>query len=139
MTRSQACEEYCRALAAGLPPKTLASTTPPTKLILIGCGQPDCVADYRKRTLSALGSDETYPIYCDPNRKLYEKFGMAYNTKRAYEKSEYITMGITSMVVSSLKNGIMSGSKGLKGGECRWLALIVFPEQGCMRVSAVPC
>lgn len=114
--RAQACEEYCRALASSLPPKTLASTTPPTKLLLIGCGQPDCVADYRKRTLSALPDGETYPIYCDPDRKLYEKLGMAYNLKRADEKPEYIKVGFTSMVLGSLKNGLMSGSKGLKGG-----------------------
>lgn len=116
----QACEEYCRALAASLPPKTLASTTPPTKLLLIGCGQPDCVPDYRKRTLSALPDGETFPIYCDPDRKLFQKLGMAYNLQRT-EKPEYITTGFFSLVVSSMKNGIMSGSKGLKGGE--WTTL----------------
>lgn len=113
----QHCEEYCRALASALPPKTLATTTPPTKLLLIGCGQPDCIADYRKRTQSALKEGESYPIYCDPDRKLYEKLGMAYNLKRAEQKPEYITVSLTSAVVSSFKNVLTSGSKGLKGGK----------------------
>jgi len=41
---------------------------------------------------------------------------MAYNLKMA-EKPEYITISMTNAILSSLKNVVMSGSKGFKGGE----------------------
>lgn len=104
-----------RALGQSLPPKTLASTSPPTKLSIIGCGERDCVADYRKRTMSALG-DEAFPIYCDPGRKLYEKLSMVSNLKSAGQKPEYMTTGLVANVLSSAKNILMSGSTAFKGG-----------------------
>lgn len=85
-------------------------------MLLIGCGQPNCVADYRKRTLSGIKDDETYPIYCDPDRKLYEKLGMAYNLKRGDQKPEYITISLPTALLSSMKNVFTSGAKGFKGG-----------------------
>lgn len=104
----------------------------------MGCGQPDCVADYRKRTLSAIKDGETYPIYCDPDRKLYEKLGMAYNLKRGPEKPEYITISLTNAVLSSMKNVVTSGAKGFKGGECgsrmwprTWTAYATSPSRNC--------
>lgn len=54
------CEEYVRTLGKDLPPSVLASAG--VTLTLIGCGDPKCISDYKRRT------DCPYEIYADPTR-----------------------------------------------------------------------
>jgi len=65
--------------------------------------------------MSALKDGETFPMYCDPSRKLYETLDMVYNLKRS-EKPEYMTTGLVMNVLSSMKNMVMAGGKVVKGG-----------------------
>ncbi|KAK5170461.1 uncharacterized protein LTR77_005049 [Saxophila tyrrhenica] len=107
------CEEYVRYLAKHLPPEKLASASPPITLTIIGCGDPQCIPDYRTRTMSSLS--KPYPIYTDRDRAIYTKLGMIQQLG-GETKPEYLTTSVTSSVVSSLKNIITSGPKGFKGG-----------------------
>src|ERR1700761_2022402 len=104
-------------MVQNLPPSKLATTTPPTTLTVVGCGEPMCIADYRTRTMSSLGSD-AYPIYTDRERTLYTKLGMVTNLKPSPEgKPEYMPGSPLLDALASMKNIVTSGSKGLKGGK----------------------
>ena len=65
--------------------------------------------------MSAL--DKPYALYSDRSRQLYETLGMVCNLQMAETKPGYITGGMTGNVISSFKNIVMSGSKGLQGGK----------------------
>ncbi|KAF2725833.1 hypothetical protein K431DRAFT_280559 [Polychaeton citri CBS 116435] len=105
------CEEYIRALAAQLSPSTLGKETSlPSSIVIIGCGSPKLIADYASRT------DCPYPIYADPDRKLYKVLGMGQNLAQGEKKPEYIERSTPAIVVSSILNGIKSGTGALQGG-----------------------
>jgi hypothetical protein len=113
----QHCEEFVRFLTKHLPPSVLASTTPPTTLTIIGCGEPVCIPDYRTRTMSALGAN-AWPIYTDRDRSIYSALGMVVNLKQSEQgKPEYIDGSLAGNVVSSMKNIFTSGKKGFQGGK----------------------
>ncbi|KAH9826029.1 AhpC/TSA antioxidant enzyme [Teratosphaeria destructans] len=103
------CEDYVRALATQLPPSRLSTTTPPTTLKIIGCGQPTVVADYKRRT------NCPFEIYCDPTRALYKKLGMMCSLELG-PKPGYAEGGALGRTWASMCTLLGSGIKGLKGG-----------------------
>ena len=113
----QNCEQYVQALAKDLPPQTLHSTTPPTTMTIIGCGQPAPIPSYRDRTLhSFLNVDNSYPIYCDPHRTIYKKLNMTENLQQGDTKPEYIKRGSIENALGSIKNAVAGGGQAVKGG-----------------------
>lgn len=111
---TKSCEEYVRALSASLPPSLLSTTTPPTTLTLIGCGQPSLIPAYRTRTMASLSTP--YRIYCDPTLNLYKALSMVENLDQS-GSPEYITKGSGSIVWSSVVNMFGSGTGAWKGGK----------------------
>ncbi|KAF2483805.1 hypothetical protein BDY17DRAFT_115664 [Neohortaea acidophila] len=113
------CEDYIRTLSKELPPSVLHTSSPPTHLTIIGCGEISPIPNYRTRTMSdILGTDTHFTIYCDPSRKLYAKLGMLSNMSTAPDgkKPGYLTKSKLENVTSSLKNAVMSGADAIKGG-----------------------
>ncbi|KAF2155557.1 hypothetical protein K461DRAFT_265105 [Myriangium duriaei CBS 260.36] len=104
------CESYIRALTKDLPPATLASLSPPTKLVLIGCGDPSLIASYKKRTACP------YDLYADPTRATYDALGFA-NTLANTGKPDYADKSFASTVWSSFTTNLMAGSKIFSGGK----------------------
>jgi hypothetical protein len=65
---------------------------------------------------SILGADQSFPIYCDPSRKLYTKLGMMSNLGTGEKAPGYVKKGALQNVVDSVKTGIASGTSALQGG-----------------------
>ncbi|KAI7218905.1 hypothetical protein KC333_g3282 [Hortaea werneckii] len=102
------CEDYIRGLSTHLPPSRLASVN--TRLSIIGCGEPAVVPDYKKRT------NCPFPIYCDPQRTLYERLDMVRSLDLGEKKPEYVQSGLIGGTLSSMGNMIKSGGLIFKGG-----------------------
>ncbi|KAK4634511.1 Peroxiredoxin-like 2C [Fulvia fulva] len=102
------CEEYVRALGKDLPPSTLSSAR--VTLTLIGCGDPKCIPDYKKRTNCPC------EIYADPSRQIYQKLGMVSNLRKSAQKPQYLTKGFGSIIFSSFVNALKSPSDALGAG-----------------------
>lgn len=63
-----------------------------------------------------LGADTHFPIYCDPDRKLYTALGMMSNLDTGEKKPEYVKKGMLSSVAGAVKNMALSGKDALEGG-----------------------
>ena len=103
------CQDYIRNLVARVSPKSLASAARPTRIVIIGCGQPELIADYALRT------DCPFPIYADPSRRLYDDFGMKCSLNKGGRRPDYQSTTFTTMAIKSFVQSLVSGSP-LKGG-----------------------
>ncbi|PNS14553.1 hypothetical protein CAC42_2610 [Sphaceloma murrayae] len=117
------CEEYVRALMKDVPPATLSAATPPTKLVLIGCGDSTLISDYKKRTGCA------YDMYADSSRATYDSLGFAVTlANNGRKQPEYSDRSFGSVVVSSFMANLTAGVTKLfsggktnqNGGELVW-------------------
>ncbi|TKX22171.1 hypothetical protein C1H76_5604 [Elsinoe australis] len=117
------CEEYVRALMKDLPPKTLSGLEPSTKLIVIGCGDPSLINDYKKRT------NCEFDVYADPTRATYGALGFTVTLANGGKNPEYSDRSFLSVVASSFISNltagptkIFSGGKTAQnGGELVWV------------------
>lgn len=82
-----------------------------TDLTIIGCGQTSNIADYKQRT------DCAFPIYTDPDKRLYAALGMVSKLDFGEKKPEYISSGLVGGTLSSMWNMVKSGTKGFSGGD----------------------
>ena len=60
-----------------------------------------------------------FPIYADPTRQLYRKLGMTSTLALGPKTPEYMHRSLTSVIVSSIVQGLKSGRKMLSGGNSR--------------------
>lgn len=104
----QFCEDYVAALARDLPPAQLAAAN--TTLTIIGCGEHTHIADYKKRTGSP------FEIYCDPQRRLYDKLGMVVKLGGS-TKPGYLSGSMFSIIARSARVGMSYGWKGRNAGK----------------------
>ncbi|KAK3068843.1 hypothetical protein LTR53_013277 [Teratosphaeriaceae sp. CCFEE 6253] len=79
-----ACQAYLAALAQGITKEDYFAIPIPTSIIVIGCGQPDLIAQYKKFTASP------FPIFADPSRQLFKKLGMALTLNIGRSRPEYM-------------------------------------------------
>ncbi|MCJ1306710.1 hypothetical protein MMC25_000353 [Agyrium rufum] len=113
------CQIYLRNLCASITPSYLASLPTPTKLVIIGCGEPKFIPFYAKET------NCPFPMYCDPTAKLYRILGMTRtlglgNHRPKYQTDPFITVVVKSFLqgVSYLGRGALSaGDYSQVGGE----------------------
>ena len=109
----QQCQEYLRVLSLALPPSDLSSLSsirPPTSLLVIGCGAPDMIAAY------AATSQCPYPIYADPDRKLYSIFRMT-RTLSLGANPAYMQAGLLKLTWRSLVQELRAGRNMFRGGD----------------------
>ncbi|KAL6715429.1 hypothetical protein ACLMJK_006390 [Lecanora helva] len=107
------CQDYLRTLASEIPSSDLASLSPPTSIVVIGCGQPELIPMYYRQT------DCPFPIYADPTRKLYDMLGMTKTLSLGPSAPDYMRRSVFSMAVSSFLQEMRSGRKMLSGGDYR--------------------
>lgn len=55
-------------------------------------------------------------MYCDPQRKIYEKLNMVSNIGMGNKAPEYIKSSLLSQVVGSITNGLSTGARMFSGG-----------------------
>lgn len=112
MLTLQFCEQYVSALSAALPPAHLSDLSPPTKLVVIGCGAPSLISDYAARTNCA------FDIFADPDRTTYDALGFAVTlTVSNGQAPEYASAGFLSTVWSSFVTNLSAGTRMLQGGK----------------------
>lgn len=97
-----------RALAKDLSPDTLSKAG--VSLIIIGCGEPSCIAAYKERTSCP------FPIFCDPSRAIYEKLGMVCNFGGG-PRPTYIASSTIAIIWRSTMNMLFAGRQGRQGGD----------------------
>ncbi|CAD6593127.1 MAG: hypothetical protein ASARMPRED_007077 [Alectoria sarmentosa] len=106
------CQEYLRTFASSITPDSLSALSPPTEIVVIGCGQPHLIPMYIQETGCP------FPIYADPTRKLYHLLGMT-STLSLGKTPEYMQRSMLSMAVKSFFQELKSGRNMLSGGDFR--------------------
>ena len=117
------CYGYVRNLSADLMPGKLEAMQTPTRLVVIGCGDPILIPQYIKET------DCPFEIYADTSRKLYTKLGFCVNGEANPEPPSYVKKYSPSLMLNLLISGrmaakTMKASGGLinqNGGEMIWI------------------
>lgn len=93
-------------MSQAIPPAVLAAAPVPTRIVVVGCGDPELIDMYAEAAACA------YPVYADPSRRLYDELGMvstlALGSQPAYMKH-------TSLWASSLRS-IAQGLRQLPRG-----------------------
>lgn len=115
----QQCQEYLQIVCENVKPDTLLDLPVSTFVVVIGCGDPGLIDQYREITQCP------FPMYVDPNRALYQELGMT-QTWNTGPKPAYQRMSFMSSVVKGLTQGLKlipsgmatkSGHKSQVGGE----------------------
>ncbi|CAF1072241.1 unnamed protein product [Adineta steineri] len=107
------CKEYVTGLSKenGITPNELSNSN--KRLIIIGCGQPNLIEQYKKDTKCP------FTIYCDPTQKLYDSFGMIRTLSLGEKKPDYIKSSFLSNVAKSAVSQISAGTCMFQGGDIR--------------------
>ncbi|KAL9026883.1 MAG: hypothetical protein Q9196_004518 [Gyalolechia fulgens] len=104
------CQEYLRSLSTSITPEALKFLPTPTKILVIGCGQPDLIPTYQR------GTECPYPIYADPSKNLYAQLGMIRTLSLGPKSPEYMQYSLPSAVVRAIYQTIKAGRGAFKGG-----------------------
>ncbi|KAL8942924.1 MAG: hypothetical protein Q9216_001399 [Gyalolechia sp. 2 TL-2023] len=105
------CQEYLRSLSTSITPDALEALPTPTKILIIGCGQPDLIPMYARET------ECPYPIYADPSKKLYAQLGMIRTLNLGPKSPEYMQYSLPSAVVRAIYQSLKAGRGVFKGGD----------------------
>ena len=110
---SQICQEYLKALAAGISPSSLPKDV---SLVVIGHGAPGLIPSY----IENLGLEKSYPfpIYADQSTKLYGLFEMQSNLELPPTPSRYYQRSLFAVVARSsfqVLQRILHGDAGSAG------------------------
>lgn len=106
------CQDYLRTFASSITPDSLSALSPPTEVVVIGCGQPHLIPMYVQETGCP------FPMYADPTRKIYHLFRMT-STLHLGKTPQYSQRSLLSMAVSSFLQELKSGRNMLSGGDFR--------------------
>ena len=79
-----ACTLYVKALTEGISTEDYFNIPVPTSIVIIGCGQPDLIAQYKKFTGCP------FPMYAEPTRVLFKKLGMGISLNVGRQRPEYM-------------------------------------------------
>ncbi|KAI4114305.1 MAG: hypothetical protein LQ345_004889 [Seirophora villosa] len=105
------CQEYLRSLSTSITPGALNSLSTSTKVIVIGCGQPDLITMYARET------ECPYPIYADPSKKLYAQLGMIRTLELGPRSPQYMQYSLPSAIVRAIYQNLKAGRGAFKGGD----------------------
>lgn len=109
---TQNCQEYLRTFVSSITPDSLSALSPPTEVVVIGCGQPHLIPMYAQETGCP------FPMYADPTRRLYHMLGMT-SSLNPGKTPEYMQRSFMSMAVRSFIQELKSGRNMLSGGDFR--------------------
>ncbi|KAM0282273.1 hypothetical protein ACHAQH_003137 [Verticillium albo-atrum] len=100
------CQEYLRALSESITTESLLRLPVSTFITVIGCGDPGLIRMYADAT------NCPFPIYTDPTRSLYMKFGMT-RTWDMGAKPAYSKKNLLKSAGSSIVQGLKQVTTGL--------------------------
>ncbi|KAL3495072.1 AhpC/TSA antioxidant enzyme-domain-containing protein [Aspergillus germanicus] len=108
-------QDYVRTISHHLTDSMLqslpsTSSTGPSQLIIIGCGDPALITPYVSETSTP------FPIYSDPSGRIYENLHMTRTTSKIMEQPSYSTVGFWRSLGKAFCQMAASGWKGLRGG-----------------------
>ncbi|KAH9845006.1 Thioredoxin-like protein AAED1, partial [Teratosphaeria destructans] len=93
-----ACQAYLQALSQSITKEDYFAIPTPTSIIVIGCGQPDLIPQYKKFTGCP------FPIYADPTRQLFKKLGMIVTLNIGGERPDYMKdIGVSNWAAGQFK------------------------------------
>ncbi|KAL4758747.1 peroxiredoxin-like family protein [Aspergillus foveolatus] len=95
--------------------QTIPNTGGPIQLMIIGCGDPSLIVPYVSETT---GDIAQFPVYSDPDGKLYEKLHMKRTLTNIMRPPVYAQAGFWKSLGMTLRQVWGRGWKGLRGG--RW-------------------
>lgn len=107
---------------------TVLTTAPagPSKLIIIGCGDPSLIPSYATETSCE------FPIYTDPAGYIYEKLQMK-SFLTVSTTPSYARQSVLGLVIRSMKQMVLSGYDGWKGGKFQQNGgELIFREKKCV-------
>ncbi|KAL8650117.1 MAG: hypothetical protein Q9210_004011 [Variospora velana] len=105
------CQEYLRSLSTSITPDGLKSLPTRTKVIVIGCGQPDLITMYARET------ECPYPIYADPSKNLYAQLGMIRTLDLGPRSPQYMQYSLPSAIVRAIYQNLKAGRSAFRGGD----------------------
>ncbi|KAF1824444.1 uncharacterized protein K489DRAFT_315858 [Dissoconium aciculare CBS 342.82] len=93
------CQAYIKALAESITMSEYFHIPIPTKIMVIGCGQPSMINYWRNFTQCP------FPIYAEPSRKLFKKLGMNVSMNFGLRPPEYMKgTGTVPWLTNQVKN-----------------------------------
>jgi hypothetical protein len=98
-------------LSSSVTPESLLELEIPTRIVVIGCGQPDLIPFYTKET------ECPFPIYADPTKKIYDLLGMTRTLSLGNKAPEYMQTSVVVNAVKSIFQELRAGRNLLKGGD----------------------
>jgi hypothetical protein len=111
-------QDYVRSVSHHLTDsvlQTISNTGGPVQLMIIGCGDPSLIVPYVSETT---GDVAQFPVYSDPDGKLYEKLHMKRTLTNIMRPPVYTHVGFWKSLGMTLRQAWGKGWKGLIGG--RW-------------------
>ncbi|KAL4781073.1 AhpC/TSA antioxidant enzyme-domain-containing protein [Aspergillus varians] len=108
-------QDYVRAVSHHLTDsvlETIPHSPGPIQLIIIGCGDPSLIVPYIGETSAS------FPIYSDPDGKLYERLHMRRTVENYMQQPSYSRVGFWRSLGMSAKQMFWNGMRGFRGG--RW-------------------
>jgi hypothetical protein len=93
-------------------PKTILSTPSigPTRLIIIGCGEPTRILPYVAETSCM------FPVFTDPTGRIYEELGMKRSWHLPPQPPPYMKHSLSMLVMTSVRQMFGSGYDAFRGG-----------------------
>ena len=105
------CQEYLKTLSSSITPEALQTLSIPTRLVIVGCGEPHLISWYAKETACP------FPIYADPTKKLYDLLGMTRTLSLGNKTPEYVKSSVPVTTIKSFWQTLRAGRDMLKGGD----------------------
>ncbi|CEN60471.1 hypothetical protein ASPCAL02909 [Aspergillus calidoustus] len=108
-------QDYVRTISHHLTDSLLkslpsTSSTGPSQLIIIGCGDPALITPYVSETSTP------FPVYSDPRGRIYEKLHMTRTMSNVMKQPSYSTVGFWRALGKTFRQMAASGWRGLRGG-----------------------
>ncbi|KAF2760534.1 hypothetical protein EJ05DRAFT_498496 [Pseudovirgaria hyperparasitica] len=102
-----ACQAYLKALTTSIDPATYFGMDTPTSIVIIGCGSPSMIQQYKDFT------GTNFPIFAEPTRRLYKGLGMSWTLDAGKQRPAYMQdISKPQWVAGQIKQ--IRGVKGLR-------------------------
>ncbi|KAL3477668.1 AhpC/TSA antioxidant enzyme-domain-containing protein [Aspergillus californicus] len=106
-------QDYVRTISEHLSEsilRTRPNLSGPCQLLIIGCGHPSMIIPYVGETASV------FPVYSDPDGKMYEKLNMHRTTANITNPPSYTRKSFLRGLGITFKQMWQNGLRGLRGG-----------------------
>lgn len=107
----QSCQDFVHALSSSITsPEALPKDT---TLLIVGCGAPSLIQTYKETTSCP------FPIYTDPDARLYSLFGMMRTLDMGQHAPQYSQRSFIALALDGIKQSIMRIPSGdvFSGGD----------------------